>query len=402
MEFKQLALAACLLFCAAANALEPQRNTGDFMESWDHTILELLTRTPGVLLANTCQCTDCSLAPTHASVTETRGEHPSPPDLWVRIREHLALSKIDHPRVSLVLRQYRQFPYTMELNGARAVPILHYVLQQVRARGMPADIALLPMLESGFRTTALSHAKAKGLWQLMPTTASRFGLEDNWWLDARLDIESSTRAALDYLAYLHKRFEGDWLLALAAYNAGEGRVSRAMRSNREAGLPTDFWHLSLPAETRSYVPHLLAISRIASDPKRFGVDFKPIADKPYLQSVGLKHHIDLETVADLAGLDLGELRMLNPALKRDATHPDGPHRLLLPSEAVEKFRFALTTHSATLATRQRKSEYTVRSGDNLWVIAKHFGVSFKHLAGWNDLELDSVLRPGRKLIVWRT
>jgi membrane-bound lytic murein transglycosylase D len=401
MVFKQLSLVALSLCCAVANASGPHQAPANLSLLSELAALESTALPTPVSSVYQSPCMACPLPPLRALVGDADRKALAGGDLWVRVREHLELSKTEHPRVSAALEQYRRSPYSLQRISARATPFLYYVLQQVQARDMPADIALLPILESGFRATAKSRAGARGLWQLMAGTAGRFGLKDSWWLEARLDIELSTAAALDYLDYLHQRFEGDWLLALAAYNAGEGRVSRAILSNREAGQPTDFWHLPLPAETRNYVPRLLAIARIISDPKPYGIELEPIVDKPYLGRVRLKHYIELETAARLAAIGLQDLRALNPALKRDATDPDGPHHLLIPTHAATRLRVALARIGDTLAARRQRIEYTVRSGNSLWVIAKQFGVAYQHLTGWNDLRLDGVLRPGRKLIVWK-
>ncbi len=384
--------------CATAYATGPDRS--DHGDSQD-----TLNWVPGTAAAAKSLAapswSDCIECPrdSRPDGSEHRDELAEAANLWGRLRAGLSLAGSDHKRVRKEIARHTRFPLTVRRITARARPFLHYVLQQVQARDMPADLALLPMLESGFVVVARSHKQAQGLWQLMPATASRFGLEDNWWYESRLDIELSTRAALDYLAFLHRRFNSDWLLALAAYNAGEGRVSRAIASNRKAGRPTDFWHLDLPTETRHYVPRLLAFSSIVAKPQEFGMVLSPIADLPYLESVPMEDGIGFEAAARLASVSVEQIRELNPALKRLATSPENP-RLLLPKRIVKRFRVALAEAASQAGEGIRKVEYTVQSGDNLWMIAKQFGISYRQLAHWNGLKADAVLHPGRRLVVW--
>lgn len=331
-----------------------------------------------------------------ASSTATAGSD----QVWTRIRAGLELADVDHIRVEAQLRRYRRSPHRLARASELALPFIHYVAEQVAARGMPADIALLPFVESAYRTTAVSSKGAKGLWQLMPATARRFGLEEDWWFDPRLDVESSTRAALDYLEFLQAKFDGDWLLALAAYNAGEGRVARAIRRNQQSGRPSDFWHLDLPKETRDYVPRLLAVSRIVDAPEVAGVDLVDIPDAPYLEIVEMHAALELTHAAELAGITVAELKRLNPGLRRFMTKPQGSRTLVVPRRVAPHFRMSLAMLPTDSDAVYRRVEYTVRSGDNLWTIAKRFGVSYKSLAGWNDLDLEGILRPGYKLVVW--
>jgi membrane-bound lytic murein transglycosylase D len=347
-------------------------------------------------------CGDCALSwdssirsePAAAATPEAPG------DIWSSIRGGLELAQIRHPRIDSQLERYRRFPSGLAKASERSAPFLGYVSEQVADRGMPADLALLPFVESAYRATAVSSVGAKGLWQLMPPTAERFGLMEDWWFDPRLDLESATRAALDYLEFLHAKFDGDWLLALAAYNAGEGRVGRAIRSNRKAGRPIDFWHLDLPKETQDYVPRLLAVSRIVNAPDEIGVELLPMPDAPQVDIVAMEGALELIHAAELAGIEVAELKQLNPGLKRSMTHPQGSRALVVPRRVSRHFREALAKLPMDSDSVYRKVEYTVRSGDNLWTIAKRFGVSYKNLAGWNDLDLEGILRPGYKLVVW--
>jgi len=321
-------------------------------------------------------------------------------DIWTRVRADLRLYHIENPAVESELARLTRSPRALAALLKRAAPYLGYVVDRVESRGFPADVALLPFVESGYVPTATSAMSARGLWQLMPVTARRFGLEENWWFDPRLDIGFSTRAALDYLTYLEGRFDGDWLLALAAYNAGEGRVSRAVAKNREAGRPTDFWHLDLPAETRAYVPRLLAVSRIVHRPDESGVTLPEIADRPYLAKVDIAGAIDLGVAAELAGTSVERVLALNPGLKQSMTSPAGAGHLFLPAAKAARLQRLLARLAGNEDPRLRRLVYTVRSGDSLWAISRRFGVPVRSLAGWNDLMLEDVIRPGHTLEIW--
>ncbi|MED5431240.1 MAG: LysM peptidoglycan-binding domain-containing protein, partial [Pseudomonadota bacterium] len=331
----------------------------------------------------------------------------------------------------------------------------------------------LPIVESAFDPFAYSHGRAAGPWQFIPSTGDYFGMKRTWWQDQRRDILKSTNAALDYLQKLSNRFDGDWLLALASYNAGGGTVSRAIRVNEDAGKPTDFWHLSLPRETTAYVPKLLAIAQIVRDPQAHGVTLHPIRNEPYFRTVDIGGQIDLAQAARLADISVEELYLLNPAFNRWATSPDGPHRLLIPVEREDRFRKGLAalpkgqrmqwaryeiqpgdnlgaiarkyrttpqvlrsinklkgstiiagrtllipgpssanndgslsqdSRLADTPSRQREGrqrlDYTVRSGDTLWEIARKHRVNVKHLAKWNNMAPGDTLSIGQTLAVW--
>jgi membrane-bound lytic murein transglycosylase D len=211
----------------------------------------------------------------------------------------------------------------------QASPYLHLVMQSLQQRGLPPELALLPMIESAYNPVAVSPQLAVGLWQFMPATATDYGLRRTAGYDGRRDVMASTQAAMDYLERLHTLFEGDWLLALAAYNAGEGTVGRAMEANRRKGLPTDYWHLSLPRETSDYVPRLLALSMLISDPGARRVPLQPVVDEPYVVSVALPYPVALKQLAAACDLSESDLRMLNPAYLQGSTQ-DGPGHVLVP------------------------------------------------------------------------
>lgn len=319
-----------------------------------------------------------------------------PENLWVSIREGLALPEPHNARVEEQLAWYARHPEYLTRAFARSEPFLHFIQQEVQARHMPSEIALLPVVESAFRPFAYSHGRAAGLWQFIPSTGRRFGLKQNWWYDGRRDVYASTRAALDYLNQLKDDFNGDWLLALAAYNSGEGTVLAAQARNRRLGRPTDFWHLDLPPETRAYVPKLLALGELVADPQRYGIRLPPIPNKPFLAVVQIHSQIDLARAADLAGLSLDEIYRLNPGFNRWATAPNGPHRLLLPKDDAVAFLGKL----ADLPARERISwtRHRIRPGETLSVIARHYHTTVAMLRRVNHLR-SNMIRVGRHLLI---
>ena len=228
---------------------------------------------------------------------------------------------------------YLQHPRYLSTVTDRASSYLFLVMEELDKRKMPMELALLPMIESSYDPHAYSPAQAAGLWQFVPTTGREFNLRQTNWYDGRRDITASTKAAINYLNRLHDMFNGDWLLALAAYNAGEGTVSRAIERNQKLGLPTDYWNLPLPQETRDYVPKLLALSQVVSTPEAYGVNLTPIANEPYFEAVAINDRLDLTRVAAFANIDEDELIQLNPAFKKRMT-VDGPKQLLVPTAVI--------------------------------------------------------------------
>jgi membrane-bound lytic murein transglycosylase D len=398
---------------------------------------------------------------------------PTKADLWHRSRTRFVLERESRPRLSREIEWFARNQAYMDRVSDRARLYLHHIVTEVERRDLPGELAMLPVVESAYQPFAYSHARASGIWQFIPSTGRLYGLRYSWWYDGRRDVVESTRAALDYLEKLHAEFDGDWLLALAAYNSGEGNVRKAIRRNQRAGKPTDFWSLKLPRETRSYVPRLLAISAIVADPGGHGLALKPIPDKAYFAATQLDGQIDLALAADMAQVTLEELYLLNPGFSRWATDPEGPHRLLLPVGAVPDFEQRLADLPAderirwhrhvirsgdtlgVIAQKYRTSVaalkqannlrgttirqgrslivpmasrsladyrlsadmrrtmrraipgsgnkivYRVRRGDSLWKIARRFGVSVNKLARWNGLAKRSVLRPGKRLVIYR-
>jgi membrane-bound lytic murein transglycosylase D len=316
-------------------------------------------------------------------------------DVLERLRAGYGLPRADHDTVTRQAEWFASNPRYLERVFERARPYLLHVADELEARELPAELAFLPVIESAFDPFAYSHGRAAGLWQFTPATGSRFGLRQNWWYDGRRDVVESTRAALDYLEYLHKMFDGDWLLAVAAYNCGEGTVGRAVRANRESGKPTDFWSLRLPAETRQYVPRLLGLAAALAQPDP-ALSLPVIPNTMVFTTVELDGQIDLAVAAALAGIELSELQALNPGFNRWATDPEGPHRLQLPVETVDTFRIALEALPA--AERVRWHRHQVRAGDTLGAIARQYHTTVNVLQSANNLSGTNI-RVGSHLLV---
>jgi membrane-bound lytic murein transglycosylase D len=322
---------------------------------------------------------------------------PLPADLFVRLRAGFKLQDVDQPAVDRELNWYANHPDYLDRTWARADHYLYFIVAQLNARSMPLELALLPVVESAFEPYAYSRARASGLWQFIPGTGSNYGLKQNWWYDGRRDVVASTRAALDYLQSLHDAFDGDWLLAIAAYNCGEGNVQRAVDRNLRAGKPIDFWHLKLPTETRAYVPKLLAMRRIVANPSAYGLEFSQIDDEPYFTSVGTGGQIDMQVVAEIAGIKKDELYELNPAFHRWATDPTGPFTVLLPADVAEGVEQTLLT--LTPEQRMRVAHYEVQRGDTIAAIAKAHDTTPEVLRQLNNMDSSDKPVVGGTLLV---
>jgi membrane-bound lytic murein transglycosylase D len=319
------------------------------------------------------------------------------PDLFARLRGGFQIADVDELAIDRELNWFANHPDYLERVWGRAELYLHYIVEQLDARHMPRELALLPVIESAFEPYAYSRARASGLWQFIPGTGSRYGLKQNWWYDGRRDVVASTRAALDYLQALHDEFDGDWLLAVAAYNCGELNVERAISRNEREGKPTDFWHLKLPTETRAYVPKLLAMRRIVVDPAAYGLEFSQISDVPYFAVVKTGGQIDLQVVADIAGITRDELYELNPAFHRFATDPTGPFELLVPLDATDGLEATLL--SLTPEQRLRVTHYELRRGDTLAAVATRFSSTPDMLRELNGLDKNEKPAVGFALMV---
>lgn len=319
------------------------------------------------------------------------------PDVFDRIRAGFKLEDIESRQIDVQVNWYANNPEYLERVFDRAVPYLHHIVKEIEARGMPLELALLPVVESAFEPYARSWATANGLWQFMPGTGERFGLKQDWWYDGRRDVLESTRAAMDYLQYMHDEFFDDWLLAVAAYNCGEFRVQREVNKNRALGKPVDFFSLSLPAETRAYVPKLMAMRRLVLNPEDYGLAFSPIPNEPYFVKVDTGGQLDLTLAAELAGITLDEVYELNPGYHRWATDPAGPHHLLLPRDSADAFVRNLAMLSPD--ERVRVSLHRIRKGETIASISKKYKTQAVVVRDMNNLDSGAMLIVGNEIRV---
>ncbi|GAB4357324.1 MAG: LysM peptidoglycan-binding domain-containing protein [Gammaproteobacteria bacterium] len=317
-------------------------------------------------------------------------------NLWNRIRGGFALPQESHPRIDAELRWYAGNQEYLDRVAERAEPYLHHIVNEIERRHLPAELALLPIVESAFQPFAYSPGRAAGIWQFIPSTGRVFDLDQNWWYDGRRDIVASTNAALDYLQKLNRYFDGDWLLALAAYNAGAGNVLKAVKRNRKKGKATDFWSLRLPRETQTYVPRLLALRDLVADPESAGIELQPIPDQRYFATVELDSQIDLAMAADLAGISIDEIYRLNPGFNRWATAPKGPHRLVLPLDRVDQFKTALAGVPKEARVSWRR--HRIKAGESLGQIARKYRTTVKVLQRVNGIR-GHMIRAGRHLLI---
>ncbi len=322
-------------------------------------------------------------APMDASAAPAAAPAPRYANLFARIRAGFQLPDPDKPVIAEEARWYANHPQFLQRAFGRADMYLYYIVTQLQARHMPLELSLLPVIESAFQPYAYSWARAAGMWQFTSGTGRLFGLKQDWWYDGRLDVIASTQAALNYLQQLHDQLGGHWLLAIAAYNCGLLNVQRAIEINRAEGRPTDFWDLRLPRQTEYYVPQLLAMARLVKDPRKYGLSFSPIPDKPYFSRVATGGQINLEVAAELAGISSDEIYQLNPAFHRWATDPTGPFYLLLPVDTVPVFE----ENVADLTANQRMGvePYVVRRGDSVFSVARRFKTTPAFLRMLNPL-----------------
>jgi len=315
-------------------------------------------------------------------------------DLWVRIRGGFAMRDLDSPLIAKHEQWYANRPDYVARMTERARRYLYYITSEVERRGMPSEIALLPMIESAFNPGAYSTSRASGIWQFIPSTGKHFGMQQNWWYDGRRDVISATNGALDYLQKLHDMF-GDWELALAAYNWGEGAVQRAQERNRKRGLPVNYSSLKMPNETRSYVPKLLAVKNIVANPASFGLVLQDIPNEPYFNAVSTAKRIDVKLAAQLADISMEEFLALNPAHNRPVILQRNSDLILLPVDKVETFRANMESYDKPLVSWE---SYQPKKGERLDKLAPRFGLSVEKLKSVNGLSRSSV-STGQTLLV---
>lgn len=316
-------------------------------------------------------------------------------DLWPRIRSGYAMNELNTPLVARHEKWYADHPDYFARMIDRSRRYLYYITEEVERRGMPSEIALLPMIESAFNPGAYSRSRASGIWQFMPSTGKKFGMQQNWWYDGRRDVISATNGALDYLQNLHDMF-GDWDLALAAYNCGEGAVQRAQAHNRKRGLPVNYASLKLPKETRNYVPKLMAIKNIIANPAKFSLALQDVPNEPYFVAIATPKHIDVKLAAQLAGISEEEFAALNPAHNRPVILQDSHDFILLPIDKMETFQANLESYDKPLVSWQ---SYQPKKGERLDKLAPRFGLSLENLKSVNGLTARGNISTGQTLLV---
>lgn len=318
------------------------------------------------------------------------------PNVWDVLRSQLTLNhEITQPDVQSQIHWLITHPsYLQKLSQAE--PYIYHIVTEVKKRKLPGELALLPMIESAYDPFAYSGVGAAGLWQLMPGTGNDLGLKQDWWFDARRSIRSSTEAALNYLTHLWKYFDGNWLLAIAAYDSGEGTISRAIKNSGQSSRHISFWILPVPNETKAYVPRLLALAEIIKYPQRYRVTLPDIPHAPYFEEVNIGSQIDLNHAAKLAGISYKDLIKLNPGYNRWATAPYKPFKLLIPADKVAHFNRNLA--SVPIDRRVSWTRHQVRSGDTLGSIAQRYFTTVKLVRELNQLKTDK-LRLGQYVLI---
>jgi len=316
---------------------------------------------------------------------------------WFRLQEGMQLTPVDNARVKAQLKWYLDHPGYLRRVMERARPILPFVLDELEKRNLPSELALLPIVESAYQAFAYSHGRASGMWQIIPSTGRFLGLKQNWWYDGRRDIIESTHAAISYLDSLAQQFDGDWELALAAYNAGPGKIRSAVRYNRKKKRPTDFWNLTrIRNETRAYVPKMFALRELFANPDKYQLDLIPVTNQVSYEIVELDGQIDLALAAELAGITVNELYQLNPAFNRWATAPKGPRRLLLPREKAEQFKIGVA--EVPPSKRINWVRHKIRKGETLSHISKKYRSTVALIKEVNNIRSNQI-RAGKYLMV---
>ncbi|AHG21324.1 lytic murein transglycosylase [Chania multitudinisentens RB-25] len=332
-------------------------------------------------------------------------------DLWNFISDELKMEVPENYRIREQKNKYLKSKSYLHDVTLRAEPYMYWIVGQIKKRNMPMELVLLPIVESAFDPHATSHANAAGLWQIVPQTGRNYGLKNNQWYDGRRDVVASTTAALDMMQRLNRMFDGDWLLTIAAYNSGEGRVMQAVKANKRQGKSTEFWALALPRETSIYVPKMLALSDIIKHSKKYGVKLPKTDETRALARIDVGQQIQLTQAAEMAGLSVTKMKAYNPGYKKGVTAPNGPHYIMVPKGHAEQLKDSLADGQITAipaaeqlaknSNQSGRSAYKVRSGDTLSSIAKRLNVKSSDLQSWNNLRAKSTLKIGQTLQVAR-
>ena len=320
---------------------------------------------------------------------------PPPADVWVRIRGGFKMTNLNGPLVQQWEQYYSTRPDYVARMVGRGSHFLYHIMEELDRRKMPSEIALLPMIESAFNPEAYSRAHAAGMWQFIPSTGKHYGLQQNFWYDGRRDVLAATSAALDYLEKLYKQF-GDWNHALAAYNWGEGAVARAIAKNQAKGLPTDYESLTMPAETRNYLPKLQAVKNIVANPGQYGIKLADVPNRPYFATVTTPRHIDVKLAAALAEISIEEFKFLNPAHNKPVIRAGGSETIVLPVAKVMVFQKNLIAHEKPLVSWQA---YTVKRSDKPEQIAAKHGMTIAQLKDVNAIPQKKPIVAGQTLMV---
>jgi len=329
-------------------------------------------------------------------------------NLWTEIGDELKMEIPDNYRVREQKQKYLSNKSYLHDVSLRAEPFMYWIAGQVKKRNMPMELVLLPIVESAFDPHATSTANAAGIWQIIPSTGRNYGLKQTKAYDGRRDIVASTTAALDMMQRLNKMFDGDWLLTVAAFNSGEGRVMNAIKANKAQGKATDFWSLPLPQETKLYIPKLLALSDILKNSKKYGVRLPTPDESRALARVEVNNPVELTQIAEVTGMSLNKLKTFNAGVKSSTVGQNGPQYVMVPKKHAEQLRSSLASGDLVAApteviaaNRSQASagrQYKVRPGDTLSGIAARMGVTTKSLQTWNKLS-GSALKVGQTLSV---
>lgn len=318
--------------------------------------------------------------------------------LWDRIRAGFKMPELDTPLVAEKERFYlarRDYLDRMYQRGSR---YLFYIVEEIEKRGMPTELALLPFVESAMNPTALSSAQAAGLWQFIPSTGKAYDLHQNWWVDNRRDVVKSTNAALDYLQKIYEMQGNDWFLALASYNWGEGAVARAIKRNKSKGLGTDYLSLNMPAETRHYVPKLIALKNILMRAEELGIALPELPNRPYFVTIEKTRPIDLKLAAQFAGMSVEEFVALNPAHNRPVIAASKNNEIKLPADRVDDFLIAVDKHAEASKVFATWQPYTLKPGESIESVARSFGISAAEIRKANGIQARQNILAGTRLL----
>jgi membrane-bound lytic murein transglycosylase D len=398
-----LALLAGLLFTACSSLPQHEKPATPPTATSVEAAKPAVAMTPAVPKTTVPEA-QTSLRPIDEEITADPAPLPTidltvpPDDLWQRIRNGFGMPDLHGPLVADRQAWYLNRPDQLKRIIERSSKYLYYIVEELERRGMPTELALLPMVESAFNPLAASRARAMGMWQFIPSTGKNFKLDQNYWRDERRDVIASTTAALDYLESIYE-MNGDWHLALASYNWGEHAVARAVAKNQARGLPADYESLSMPTETRYYVPKLQALKNIIAQPELFGLTLDPLPNRPYFDTVNLPGDMDVMLAAKLAEMPVDEFIALNPAYHRPLIRGDNSTQLVLPMAKVHVFQANLALYEAQDKPLANWRTYTLKKGETLDRVAARHGLSVERLKQLNSITRRVKIRPGFNLLV---